>query len=487
MLNKLVEKIISNCVGDTVALVFKDRTITYNELLIESFAIAKQIYEKKINGSCVGIYLDRSEKVVISMIASWIAGCPYVPIDKNIGIERCREMIRQAEVSVLISDQDIDVNVPSIKYDECHSTDSYFDIIDQIMTYKYASMDDIAYVIFTSGSTGVPKGVKISYENILNLILSLNEQVYYGDIKKLNVSVLASFSFDSSVKQIFFALYYGHTLHIIDDKTKKIGRLLFKYLNNNHIDSLDITPTLLNLLDYKRKAESKCNISYVLIGGEKVQGEHINLARDMFGNDANIFNVYGPTECCVDTCIYKTPFNKIYDKAERIPVGYTVKDSSVELSLDGEIIIYGKCVGKGYTTENQGGFRNSKGKACYVTGDYGFFDDEGRLFVVGRKDSQTKLNGYRIDISDIEENIRRIEGVKLVKCFIYDNQIVSVISGIIKEYKYYKEKMQLCLPGYMIPTQIIFDDELKTNNNLKFDYRYYVDNYLASDNGGKKA
>lgn len=469
-MNKLLEKIcnISKEQESRIACVCGESRLTYGEMIARSKQIAQGILKENQSGHPVGIYMNRSEKVIITMLASLFAGCAYIPIDKRVGIGRIKEMLYQAECDFVIADEKCDFSMVNMKqYEELEGLEG--DFFEGRDTFD----EDVCYIIFTSGSTGMPKGVKIQYSNVYNLIKSLEKAVYNGDRDVFNIAVMASFSFDSSVKQIYYALSYGHTLHIISEKTKKIKRYLLNYLKENNIFSCDITPTLIDIFAADNRIYGSTNLRKLLIGGEKVYGRHINNARVLFGNDMTIYNLYGPTECCVDASIYEIPYLCEYKDDEDVSVGYAVLNSMIRISKEGEVIISGACVGAGYTNTVQGGFFNDGEIKSYATGDLGYIDKDNKLYVIGRRDDQVKLRGYRVELQDIESVIRDIEGVRNVICFKTDRDLACVLVSDREDTRYYKEYLKKILPEYMIPKYFIFDTEIKITVNMKFDRKYY--------------
>lgn len=469
-MNKLLEKIcsISKEQESRVACVCGEIRLTYGEMIARAKKIAQGILKENQSGHPVGIYMNRSEKVIIIMLASLFAGCAYIPIDKRVGIGRIKEMLYQAECDFVIADENCDFSKVNVKrYEELEGLEG------DSFEGRDSSNEDVCYIIFTSGSTGIPKGVKIQYSNVYNLIKSLEKAVYNGDKKTFNIAVMASFSFDSSVKQIYYALSYGHTLHIISEKTKKIKRYLLNYLKDNSIFSCDITPTLIDIFAADNRIYERANLRKLLIGGEKVYGRHINNARALFGYEMTIYNVYGPTECCVDASIYEIPYYYKYKDDDDVSVGYTVLNSMIRISKEGEVIISGACVGAGYTSTVQGGFFYDGEIKSYATGDLGFIDKDNKLYVIGRRDDQVKLRGYRIELQDIEGVIRNIQGVRSAICFIINRDLACVLVSDRKEARYYKEYLKKILPDYMIPKYFVFDDEIKMTVNMKLDRKHY--------------
>ncbi len=472
--NLLVDALCKICQknSDKVALIDEKEHATYKELFSKAQKICSFLKDKVQHGDAVGIYMNKSVDYVIVLTALLLYGCIYVPIDKRNKKERLNYIVSASKCKLIVSDGS------NMDYAQCPTycfRDLLYADCDEYSPKVLSEMREEVYILFTSGSTGNPKGVKISYDNLWNLVNSLNERIYSPKEKDLRIAVVASFSFDASVKQIFFSLIFGHTLYIVPDKVKKFGRLLCNYLKTNRIDVCDFTPSLIATISKDKRCSSYLGLKKVLIGGELLFGKHLNCIRKLFGDQVNIVNLYGPTECCVDICYYIVPENSVYRDEEYVPVGLPLDNNVVFLNNHQEIIVQGANVGLGYTSEQRdSGYGFFNGKWGYNTRDIGFFDEQNRLVVLGRSDNQVKVNGYRIELEDIENNIYALKHVKYVKVFIYERRIIAVICSSNKSQKHYIEQLQQKLPEYMLPDLFIFDDDVKLNRNMKFDSDYYI-------------
>lgn len=472
--NQLVDALCKSCQKnlDKVALVDEKEYITYKELLYKAKKICSFLKNKVQHGDAVGIYMNKSIDYVVVLTALLLYGCIYVPIDKRNIKERFNYIVSESKCKLIVSDESIMDCVQCTTY--CFSDFLCADC-DEYSPKALSGMREEVYILFTSGSTGNPKGVRISYENLWNLVNSLNERIYKSKEEDLRIAVVASFSFDASVKQIFFSLIFGHTLYIVPDKVKKFGRLLCNYLKINKIEVCDFTPSLIAAISKDKRCSTYLGLKKVLIGGELLYGKHLNCIRRLFGDQVNIVNLYGPTECCVDICYYAVPEYSVYRDEEYVPVGRPLDNNVVFLNKQQEIIVQGANVGLGYTSEqHDSGYGFFNGKWGYNTRDIGFFDEQGCLVVIGRSDNQVKVNGYRIELEDIENNIYALKHVNYVKVFVYERRIIAVICSPNKSQKYYIEQLKQKLPEYMLPDLFIFDDDIKLNRNMKFDCDYYI-------------
>lgn len=471
-LNRIIENILQNCVSlkESQALVDSKITISYEIMYQQACCLATLLLKNVNDVQTVGLYMEKSVNYVVAIVGTMLSGHAYVPLDKSMGKERINYVLREANCGLVITDDpSLEVMLETYVY-----ADEEIRNIVPTEHLPIVAEDDVAYIMFTSGTSGVPKGVMISYKNLWNLLASLHKYIYDTEIKRLQIGVVASFAFDASIKQIFYSLVYGHTLHILDDKTKRIKRLFMKYMELNQVDVCDITPALLNIMSRDKREYCYPKLKKILVGGEKMFGYHIDIIRRLFNPEIDIYNVYGPTECCVDTCIYKVLQTEVYGQEEVIPVGKVIDQGTITLTEEKEIVIGGNGVGLGYTSDNLGGYFVEKGERYYATGDIGSWDKYGNLIVKGRKDEQVKVNGYRIELQDIESNVCMLEGVEFAKCFVYENQIVCVVNGKECDEKWYQKELSNKISKFMVPSYFIINDIINVNKNMKFDKDFYV-------------
>jgi len=322
--------------------------------------------------------------------------------------------------------------------------------------------DSPAYLIYTSGSTGKPKGVMVSHKNVLNLISGIYEAVYKelkGDIK---IALVAPYEFDVSVQQIFGALVQGHSLYIIPESSRFDGKALMDYYVNHKIILTDGTPSHIRLMLASGEVSDKITTPCFIIAGEDFPR---SLALDFITNskkDCKLFNIYGPTETCVDSTWYRVDSEVLANKA-RLPIGRPLVNQSVyilneglkvqPIGVPGEIYIGGLGVTLGYSNnpeENEKRFIPDpffEGHKMYRTGDFGRWDSNGLIEFLGRNDHQVKINGHRIELGEIEAVINSLEKIKtsvveksvdadgypfLTAYLVPDNQECLVLLNLLK-------------------------------------------------------
>ena len=451
MIDKLISIFESN--NKLIAYVNGNESITYNELLVRANYYANLL--KRQGSEPVIIYGNKSINMLISMIACLLSKRSYVMVSSNLPKERIKKIINITNTSLVIKNEEIEnFNIPTIE-------------LKDLDVYKNDSIkenyNEIAYIVFTSGSTGEPKGVPISYDNLLNFISWISDT--FKSSKHLNVLNTANFNFDLSVADIYYSLFNGHTLYSVNSFNYDD---LFKTLIN--ISMIVATPTFMRmcLLENDFNKEKFSNLEYIYCCGERLD---VKLARKIIERfpDIKLFNAYGPTEATSAVCgIF---INKTMLDEDILPVGIISK-AATDIEIDnGEIILKGKSVFNGYLNYT-GGYFNENGINSYRTGDLGYIK-EGMLYCTGRSDNQIKYKGYRIELEEIESVISMIPDVENVAVVpIYDNGSVKTIKAFISGNVDKDEVINILkdkLPNYMIPKTIIILDKLPVNANGKID------------------
>lgn len=336
--------------------------------------------------------------------------------------------------------------------------------------------------MYTSGTTGKPKGVKITYENLMNLIKSFEKIIYHNYDEHINVAVIAPFSFDASVKQIYCSLYYGNSLIIANNIDKCIGRKLVDFWNKNNINITDITPSYIEIILQSRK---KIKSIVFLIGGESLHWNKVEQLRKLTDGTCSIINLYGPTECCVDVA-YNIIADETNKKYGTVPIGIPLENTYLKIKDEngvdickrgkkGELCIIGKQVGAGYINKNKGGYYKERGNNAYKTGDIAFYDENWEIHIIGRKDNQIKINGNRVELEEVKYVFQKVTKIEeVIVCF--DNisrKIICFINNKEKQlsYKEVVKEMSIYINKYMIPNKIVRVEYFPLNENGKPDIK----------------
>lgn len=334
----------------------------------------------------IAVYLPRSINQMVSMLAIFEAGLTYVPIDVDVAQERVEYIINKADCESIITTQELYNSLD----ENIKQTTSFLDtvLIDSEGVLENEENNKInndtdAYIIFTSGTTGNPKGVRISYANLTNLIKSSYK--YFQSGKKHQTILLNSLSFDFSIWEILIALSSGDSINILDDYVRLDQKKLIEVISEKKIDSLAITPSymsaLINVMDMY-KIDIKNIISRIILGAEKVGTRLISDIFEHCGPEVEIYNAYGPTEVTVCSFIKKIRADEMdrYNRLKSVPIGspfqdvkaMVIKMNDNEAETKGELILYGEAVSdRGYigaSEEENKKFGEIDGERAYHTG-----------------------------------------------------------------------------------------------------------------------
>ncbi|WP_115336833.1 non-ribosomal peptide synthetase [Legionella londiniensis] len=396
---------------DNIAIVFKDEQWTYKEL--DGLSERISLYLSSLNlpiDSPVLIAMDRSPLVIATILAVLKTNYCYVPIDPSYPGERVAAMVKDTHALYCLSTTseinyfNVDPALTKIIYiDELlESEHSYEFNIKQ--TQPKAS--DLAYIIYTSGSTGAPKGVMIEHGNVVNLVRAETEVCQLSASSRiLNV---ASLGFDAAGWDIYGALLNGGTLYIAPKEIHTSPDELHQFIKDEQISFATLTPAVLALMP----RESIDSLQTLVVMGDVCPRD----VMEFWASTVRLFNGYGPTEATIgatmsefnpnkqSTCIGKPMLNYeayvLDDHLNMQPVG-----------IKGELYIAGDGLSRGYfnnpeLTEERFIYHQFKGDLTptrlYKTGDLAFWNADGELEFVGRKDYQVKIRGIRLELGEVE-------------------------------------------------------------------------------------
>ncbi len=461
MINKIKKIVEQN--PNKIAYKVNDECITYKELWSCAYDYAQLLKRQGIKP--VIIYGHKNISVVISILACIIADRTYVPVGVCTPLFRIKEIIGITNSSLILTDEEI-------KLDNVDCCD-----LQGLKKFKDSEIkeqhNDIVYMIFTSGSTGVPKGVPIlksNLENFINWICNLKPLCDYKDI---NVFNQASFSFDLSVADFYYSLCSGHTLVALNNDIQNDYNEIFDVLLD--IDVAVMTPTFMKLCllndDFNEKNYSKLKCVYFC--GEQLEVKIVQKLFLAFPN-LKVINAYGPTEATSAVSAIMIT-KEMANELKLLPVGEVSRFATDIEIINDEIVLKGKSVFSGYLGNYIGGYYKENGVNCYKTGDIGYIEN-GKLYCKGRKDSQVKFKGYRIELNDIEYSINKISGVR--ECAVVakynDDMVVKTIRAFVVverniDVNYIKTELEKYIPSYMMPKSIKLIDSLPINNNGKID------------------
>ncbi|RCJ23039.1 non-ribosomal peptide synthetase [Nostoc sp. ATCC 43529] len=474
---------------DATALVFGDQQLTYQELNERSNQLAH--YLQSLGVSCdvpVGLYIERSLEMIVGILGILKAGGAYVPLDPAYPQEHINLILQDAGVSLVVSQKSL-VNSLGQMTVICLDTD--WELIttnSQDKLINCTEPNHLAYIIYTSGSTGNPKGVPVTHKNLVH---STSARIAYYSEPVRSFLLIPSFAFDSSVAVIFWTLCQGGTLILINEGRQRDIWHLRKAIAQHQISHWLSVPSLYALLlDHIQPAELN-SLRTVIVAGETCSPALVKHHRQLLPQ-ASLFNEYGPTEATVWSSVCNC---QDYESSHTIPIGRPISNTQIYLldiylqpvpvGVIGEIYISGEGVVSGYLNHPEltaqkfipNPFEKAEGKRLYKTGDLGRFLPDGNIEFIGRRDYQVKINGYRIELEEIETVLKQHPGVKnavvLAREELGKKYLLAyvVTCDIAPSTSQLRNLLKQKLPAYKIPNSFIILDTLPLTPNGKVDRR----------------
>jgi amino acid adenylation domain-containing protein len=481
---------------DAVALMMDDVRLTYGELNRRANQLAHALRTMGVAPDVpVGVCMDRSLGMVVSLLGILKAGGAYLPLDPESPPARLETIIREARLSLVLTQERfvalmrtiegrvVAVDDPDLRLDEQSRADLDVSV----------EGDNLLYVIYTSGSTGIPKGVMVTHAGVCNRLLWMQDQYHLrADDRVLQKT---PYSFDVSVWEIFWPLLNGACLVIATPGGHRDASYLLDVITEKQVSVVHFVPSMLELFLAQPGVERCVSLRLVIASGEPLQ---LDLQRRFFGRlQAMLNNLYGPTETTVDStfwnCDPKTSLTIV-------PIGRPIANTQmyildrtmhpVPVGVTGELYIGGAGVARGYlnrpalTAERfvVDPFSGDPSSRLYRTGDLGRYLPDGVIEYVGRTDYQVKIRGYRIELGEIEMALRSHERVREAVVEVQeeggDKRLVAYYvagggedlpAGELRSY------LRERLPEYMVPAGYVAMEGMPLTANGKVDRKALKD------------
>lgn len=438
----------------------------------------------------VAVFMEKGWEQVVAVYGILFAGAAYLPIDIHNPRERVEKILRDSGTRIiLVQNQAYDQDTEWLHEWDCISVSGLK--TDSEYKAQENKAGDLAYVIYTSGTTGMPKGVMITHHNAVNTILDINAR--YQITEQDTAFGISNLHFDLSVYDVFGVLGAGGKLVLPDPEYGKDPAHWIHWLNHENITVWNSVPAFVEMLaeyeEYQRQVTSQ-SLRLVMMSGDWVPVSLPGRIRNLFQN-VEIVALGGATEGSIWSNHFEIP-EIVPEDWKSIPYGkplanqkYYVLDQNMEDCPDwvpGTLYIAGDGVAQGYLNDNEKTEEkfvvlDRTGERLYCTGDMGRYWNEGNIEFLGRLDNQVKINGYRVELGEIEAALRRIQGITEAFVFLKrDNAIEDICAVLVEEKRYrdridkfYKEMLKKDLPIYMIPTEYIKTNAIPLNSNGKKD------------------
>jgi amino acid adenylation domain-containing protein len=471
---------------ESTALKFNDEALSYGELGVQASRIASALKRKNIQeGTVVGLFFDRSIEMMVAIMGILKAGCAYLPIDTKYPRKRVEHLISDSRIeNVLTSGVLASVLGESGFAGKVHLLDDMLGGRDAMFEARPTLFaDSTAYVIYTSASTGTSKGVVISHGNLAHFIKAMKSVMPFNQGEVL--LMLAPISFDLSISETLLPLASGMTVVIANEEEQKVPETFAKAILRHQVTMIHSTPSRLKAFLTMEDKSWLSSLKVLMVGGEEFPASLFHDIKRLFKK--NIYNLYGPTEATV-WCTFKDLTNTESLTIGKALPGYRIyvldqDGQKCDVNAEGEICIGGNGVAQGYINDKRltgekfvpdPFYQNS---VMYRTGDIGKINSDGELLFLGRVDNQIKVRGYRVDLSEIESKLLKIQGIRdavvtaaissvgekvITAYFVSDNELS--ISEL-------KESLGKELPDYMLPANFIRLNQIPLTFNGKIDYK----------------
>lgn len=470
---------------ERLAVACAGEMLSYRELDSRADSLARKLRKAGIRcGALVGLCVERSVDLLVSLLGILKAGAAYVPLDATHPPRRLAQILQETQMSVIVAHAHLAVRLPH------HSgriiTPELVDLVngaEREDTRPNADPNQLAYIMYTSGSTGAPKGVAVEHRSVVNFLCSMKKRPgFTADDVLVAVTPI---SFDIAGLELLLPVVAGGRVVLATRPTALDSVALTKLMDECGATVLQATPAMWQMLiasgwHGRRSLKALC-------GGESLSRE---LARSIQSRTASLWNLYGPTETTIWSCI-----EKVSDEPGPVSIGRPIANTQVYIlnqefapvpaGQSGEIFIGGDGVAQGYwqrpelTAERFLPDPFSEGGRIYRTGDLARHLPDGRIEYLGRLDHQVKIRGLRVELGEIEAALKSHDHVRqaVVAAHTYNPDDVRLIAYVIVSSQLPKHSLIADLqshirdrvPAYMLPSAFVVLDRLPLTANGKID------------------
>jgi surfactin family lipopeptide synthetase A len=466
---------------EKTAVIFEGKEITYQELNRKANQLARDLRRQGVKpDNLVAMITTRSVEMLIGILGILKAGGAYVPIDPNFPAERIHYILSDAKPKVILTyGTTIETNTPVIDL----KTDEWKQNEDTNLP-KVNTPKDLVYCLYTSGTTGNPKGVLIEHQNLVNYCTVDHE--FDGNA----IACTTNYTFDIFGTEFFWPLVNGKkVIYFFEDFDMSCSDWQF-------VDMLNTTPTKLRIIIENHSGILQSGqIKNILLIGEELTYTFLTDIKKH--TDAKIYNCYGPTEATILVSEFKavhTPKITIGKPSKNCQIYIMSGNQLNGIGITGELCIAGDGVGRGYLNRpeltNERFVENPFGEGkLYRSGDLARWLPDGNLEYLGRMDDQIKLRGFRIELAEIENTLREIDGVvnsAVTVKFSSSNEPEALnayyVTSIELSVEEIRSNLKKVLPSYMVPQYYLELDALPITSNGKLDRKALPEIAVTSSN-----
>ena len=488
---EILRKLRQYAKTDRTAIVYGEKTLSYRDLNTWSDAFAAFLRRTQPeNKAPVLLYGHKDLEIPACMFGCLKAGRGYIPVDVTYPPERVAQIEAMAKPGFVVDFMGT-LETPCLSLPELREI--LTEQAEPAPEEQWLKEDETAYILFTSGSTGTPKGVQITAGNLA----AFGEGVkpWFGEMQEGGAFLNEiSYSFDVSVCALYEALGRGMTLWTADLQTLSNPKALFALLKEANLTDWVSTPSLAELCVQSEsfRIDLMPNLRQFLFCGEVLTKKLCGEIFERFPG-VPVVNAYGPTETTVLVTGAEMT-RKMLESSEPLPIGFAFSNCEAEICGEdgtalpdgeaGELRICGKTVSPGYLgrpdLNERVFFENEAGLRGYRTGDLCKKID-GCIYYLGRLDNQIKLNGFRVELEDVENNLVKVQNVARAAVLpeMQDGKVVFLTAyvllekpdgeGSLQRSRRIKKELSQLVPSYMVPRKIVAVESFPLNTNGKID------------------
>lgn len=488
------------------AIEYKQRSWTYAELDNISVKLGQHLLSKGVKAQGkVAIIATRCASMVMGMLASSRIGASFTVLDASYPSDRLGALLALIQADhLLICGEPENLDPASFDINNATTISELLDINDPILATTDASAvtlpqdsnpQDIAYYLFTSGTTGVPKCIPVSHSPLCHFVKWQSE--HFSLDQNDRFTLISGVSHDPVLRDIFTPLSIGACIVIPDQKTIYDPAKLYAWFATNRVTVSHLTPPMTKIIHAGLSKNAPLyDLRYLFTGGDMLQKSHIRNIRQ-FAPQSLLVNFYGTTETPQAVAYYCVDYGNI-DK--KIPIGKAITDMQVlilnhqsqpvGLYEQGQVVIRTKYLSEGYVGSSQNNtnfsndiFSNDPNTRLYFTGDYGYYNADYQAVLLGRQDDQVKIRGYRIELNEINQAILNhspaIEDAITIATRLGggsdESEEKQLVTYVVKKpgknitTESLHSMLSSRLPGYMLPSHLVWMDALPLLPNGKID------------------
>jgi amino acid adenylation domain-containing protein/non-ribosomal peptide synthase protein (TIGR01720 family) len=476
---------------DALALIEGEQQLSYSQLHAQANQLAHALREQGVTReTIVAVCLERSQQMVVTLLAIIKAAAAYLPLDPELPVTRLALMVEDSAPLLILTestsvlaqmDKQLWEGAPPLLWnlDECN-----FEMYASTALSVINQPEDLAYAIYTSGSTGMPKGVLNEHRGLVNRLNWMQQTFPINEQDRILQKT--PYSFDVSVWEFFWPLMTGASIVVAKAGGHKDSAYLTQQIVQHKVTTLHFVPSMLSAFVDELQLAQCASVRQVFTSGEALP---LELQQRFFAvHNAQLINLYGPTEAAIDVSYWQCQVDTPLDF---VPIGKPIANTQLYVLDDcgqllpqgaiGELYIGGEGLARGYLKRaelTQACFIEdglASGKRLYRTGDRCRLMDDGNIQYLGRIDHQVKLRGLRIELGEIDVQLQRQEQIKTAVTVLREDMVTPQLVAYFTspttdlDISQLQAQLALTLPEYMVPKLMLQLKELPLSSNGKID------------------